>query len=286
MKLAILKTLGHGRRRAEIDHVQRADADHLRDSRGTAASSRFAPAESIPPTSSSASSVVVRSSTPTTCRRAPVPPSIDHRRPSHETPRPPALGLQPLRAASTQGVVTPNIVAAIERSIFLQRRAERVGANHARQGMRGVRQGDARQPIQPGQIRHRRHHEQIAAADERPRLTTRQRAQHHLGHAEGQRPHRRGPDHRSRRPAEGQYALNLASFKPLQDDRGGSPRGGGNRLTAIPARLNGFERRSGSPKTSSRLTSGTEARRRRANRRPAPLSRRLRRELSRTNATS
>ena len=59
-----LVLLGHRLRRAEVDHVERPDRDHLRHPLSAAAVRRSGPADSTPPASSSASSVVVMSSTP------------------------------------------------------------------------------------------------------------------------------------------------------------------------------------------------------------------------------
>ena len=65
--------LGHRLRRPEIDHVERAERHHLRHAAPAAAVSRSGPADSTPPTSSSASSVVVMSRTPA------MRPSVDQR---------------------------------------------------------------------------------------------------------------------------------------------------------------------------------------------------------------
>ena len=103
-----------------------------------AASRRSGPAESTPPTRSSASSVVVRSSTP-----ARKPPSLS---PSIACP-PGARGvkdqhlvaqlLQPLARAGHHGVVTPNIVAPTSGRASAQ---PALGAGHSRDRRRRVRQ--------------------------------------------------------------------------------------------------------------------------------------------------
>ncbi len=59
-------------------------------------------------------------------------------------------------------------------------------------------------------------------------------------------------------PPRAEDALNLASFKPLQHDRGDSPRGGGHGLAAIARALEWTQTWSRRRKTSSRLTSGTK----------------------------
>ena len=100
-------------RAAEVDHVERAERDHLRQAELPAASSRSGPAESTPPTRSSASSVVVASSTP--ARKPPrASASIDCPGSGRmEDEHLVAELLEPLARAVTHGVVTPNIVAPI-----------------------------------------------------------------------------------------------------------------------------------------------------------------------------
>ena len=95
VQVAARGTVRDGLARPEVDHVERAERDDLRDARRPAASSRSGPAENTPPTSSSHSSVVVTSSTPRTKPASisdsiePPPVPVVERAPRSRAPRAP-----------------------------------------------------------------------------------------------------------------------------------------------------------------------------------------------------
>ncbi len=89
------------------------------------------------------------------------------------------------------------------------------------------------------------HHQDVAHADVRLDLAAGERADHELGHAEGESPHRRGADGGARGAAKAENAIDLPLAVQLDDDLGRAARRGFDSLAAVVRFDDGVERRAG-----------------------------------------
>ena len=178
--------------RAEVDHVERR-----RPSRRTGtpvraiAPRRSGPAGKTPPTTRSATSVVVMSST------AGDQAGVDellHRLPAGaggvEDERVVAVARAPRRAGDERRGDAEH--RQPDARAGLRRWPAPGGPTMPGEGVGGVAEHLSRDAVEPGDVGDRVHHRDVGGADVRRDVARRDRRHHHLRHADGQGPHRRG----------------------------------------------------------------------------------------------
>ena len=203
--------LRHGLRRPEIDHVERADrADigHLRagDRVETVLGRRQHAAEQE--VADFGRGDVDARRPAGRCRRA--SPSSGRRCRWRGTPgsRSPSRSVSAI--AVTQGVVTPNMVRP-ERRLAVGRRGGRL--RHGDDRLRGVVKDDAADPVQPGHVGDRRHHDDVGDADIGRHVARGERRDHDLGQAERQLAHAGGDDRGAAAAADADDAGNVVACR-------------------------------------------------------------------------
>ena len=135
--------------------------------------------------------------------------------------------------AVTQAVVTPNMVRP-ERRLAFGRQGRRL--RHAGDRLRGVRQDDAGQPVEPGHVGDRRHHDDVGDVDVRRDVAGGERRHHDLRQAERQAPHAGRDDRRAAAAADADDAGDIvAGFDEAREGLGHC----GDRRAAIVAAEHG-----------------------------------------------
>ena len=110
---------------------------------------------------------------------------------------------------------------------------------------RRLRQHGPADAVDAGDVRHGIQHEDVLVAHELANGPGRQRAEHHLGHAQGQRAHRRGRDRGPGRTTQAEHTAELARGEGFAGQMRGAGRRERHGLAPIGTPPDVFERRAG-----------------------------------------
>ena len=235
VEVAPLELRRHGVAAAEVDHVERAQRDDLRQPR---AARRLEPVR--PGRQHAADEVVAqlgRGDVEHAGQEAGVDerlhrPAAGARRVEHEHLV--AALLEPLARACDARRRHAEHRRAQQRPLRAVR--DRRSLHHA--GHRGGRVGEdlRRDRVDPGHVGHRRHQADVGTADVVARVAGRDGGDHQLGHADRQRLHRGRRDRRVARPAGGQDPVEAALAVQPRRQRGGRVRHRAHRGAAVGQR--------------------------------------------------